>query len=189
MRRLIRPALSAIAIALYLLVLRFIAPSDQPYFILGIGIMGLVSWLMGTVAGLITAVLLIPATQFIYGQFPISTSYMSFARAPAYIALEIMAVVSLGILRKKVEKLSSRDATLAEGNHQLLDTLAHVQELGGIHNLCSTCKKIQEDNGTWKEIDHYLKEKSKMEFSHCICPDCAEHFNDKTESDDNLFSL
>ena len=144
------------------------------------------AWLLGSVAGLITALLLIPATHFIYNQFPVSTtSYMS----PAYIAMEIMAAVSLGMLRKKVDELSSKDASLEEGNHHLLDTLAHVQELGGIHNLCSTCKKIQADNGQWKEIDYYLKEKTKMEFSHCICPDCAEHFNDKTESDDNLFSL
>ena len=40
--------------------------------------------------------------------------------------------------------------------------------------ICSGCKKIREDNGSWTRIEQYISEHSEAEFSHGICPDCAK---------------
>jgi hypothetical protein len=179
MNKYVRYAASMAAIAVYLLALRYVAPSDKPYFIIGIGIVGLVAWLLGTVQGLITSLLLIPLTNLIYQQFSVSTSYLTFASSPAYLGMQILAAVTLGRLRRERNKLSQKEAELEMANTRLQSILSKVQELGGLHNLCSSCKAIQDDDGNWQTIDFYLKEQTKMEFSHCICPDCAQRFHDQ----------
>lgn len=176
MNKTIRLIIATTTIAVYLLALRYIAPANQPYFIIGIGIVGVVSWLLGTVSGLISALLLIPATNLIYQQFTISTSYLSFASSPAYLSIQILAAVTLGRLRRGKINLTEKEHELAEANVLLQNALSHVQELGGVHNLCSECKAIQDDEGNWLAIDRYLKDQTKMELSHCMCPDCAKKF-------------
>jgi len=174
MNKFVKITTAAAAIGGYFLTLRFAAPSHEPYFIIGIALIGLIAWLYGVVAGLTLALLLIPATHYIYNQFEISTSY--FSSSPAYIAVEVLAAVMLGRLRQTNIKLSQKESILAEANESLQGALLQVRELGGIHCLCSSCKKILSDKGDWLEIDRYLKEKTKMEFSHGICPDCAAEY-------------
>ena len=176
MNKYVRLTIAILAVAAYLLALRYIAPSDQPYFILGIGIIGVVAWLLGTAPGLVTALLLIPATNFVYQQFTLSTSYLSFAGSPAYLSIQILAAVTLGRLRRGKINLTEKESELAALNLRLKNVLSQVQELGGVHNLCSECKAIQDDEGNWLSIDHYLKDHTKMELSHCMCPGCAENF-------------
>jgi hypothetical protein len=163
---------------IYLLLLRYVAPSREPYFILGTAVVGLVSWLCGGISGLVTALILIPVTTGIYEQFSISTSYSSVASTPANIAMQIITAVSLGILRKNRNALAQRESELSTANERMRTKLADVQEPGGLHNLCSSCKSIQEKDGSWKDVAGYLKVHTKMEFSHCICPQCAEQFHD-----------
>ena len=179
MNRYIRLVIAIGALVAYLAALRYVAPPDQPYFILGIGIVALISWLLGSIQGLITTVLLIPLTNLIYQQFPVSASYIHFASSPAYLGLQIIMAMGIGHLRRETKALRKKDQELAETNEQLQGILAKVQELGGVHNMCSGCKKIQDDQGLWQSIDQYLKEHTKMEFSHCICPDCADTFKSR----------
>lgn len=164
------------AIAVYLLALRYVAPSDEPYFILGIGVVGLVAWLLGRVSGLIAALLLIPLTTMVYQQFEVSTSYLTFASSPAYLGIQIVTAITLGYLRREKMVLSQKETELAYANERLQTVLSQVQELGGMHNLCSKCKAIQDDEGMWQAVDHYLKNQTKMQFSHCMCPDCAASY-------------
>lgn len=164
----------------YLAGLRYLAPGDQPYFFLGIGVAAFITWLQGTVQGLIAALLLIPLTNHIYQQFSVSTSYQSFASSPAFLGLQILLILGIGHLRRERNLLKKKADEFEETSVRLQTILSKVQELGGLHNMCSECKKIQTDGGDWQLIDQYLKAQTKMEFSHCICPDCAEHFHDQT---------
>lgn len=177
MNRLINVIVSAAVVAVYLLLLRYVAPSQEPYYILGTAVVGLVAWLCGSVTGLATALLLIPMTALVYDQFSVATSYTSVAATPAYIAMQILAAVALGRLRHNSQILSQRDEDLATANERLRNMLANVQELGGVHNLCSHCKSIQDKDGVWQHVDDFLKAQTKMEFSHCICPHCADKFH------------
>ena len=182
MNRYIKPILAVAVVAAYLLLLRYVAPSREPYFILGTVAVGLVSWLCGSIAGLICALFLIPFTAWVYGQFSVSTSYGSFAGSPAYIAMQIMTAIALGHLRRDRIMLAKKELELANANERLRSMLSQVKEPGGIHNLCSRCKNIQDEDGRWQLIDIYLKDRTKMEFSHCICPKCAEYFYESAES-------
>lgn len=181
MKRYIKPILAVATVVIYLALLRYVAPSREPYFILGTAVVGLVAWLCGSIPGLICALLLIPFTEWVYSQFSASTSYSSFASSPGYLAMQILTAVALGHLRRDRMALARKESELANANERLRSMLSKVQELGGIHNLCSRCKNIQDEDGRWQLIDSYLKDRTKMEFSHCICPKCAEHFYESSE--------
>jgi len=43
--------------------------------------------------------------------------------------------------------------------------------------ICSYCKKIRDDTGYWNQIEAYIKEHSEVDFSHSICPECAEKYS------------
>jgi hypothetical protein len=53
-------------------------------------------------------------------------------------------------------------------------TLAEVKELQGLLPICAACKKIRNDHGYWEHIESYLTQHSKAEFSHGMCPECAQ---------------
>jgi hypothetical protein len=57
---------------------------------------------------------------------------------------------------------------------KLQDALANVKRLSGMLPICASCKKIRDDSGYWKQIESYIREHSEAEFSHGLCPDCAE---------------
>lgn len=62
------------------------------------------------------------------------------------------------------------------------DLKAAVQEckvLRGILPICASCKKIRDGQGTWNPMEAYLHEHSGAEFTHGICPDCAEAFRQR----------
>jgi len=72
MKRYIKPVLAVAIVAIYLALLRYVAPSREPYFILGTGVVGMVAWLCGIIPGLICALFLIPFTDWVYSQFSTS---------------------------------------------------------------------------------------------------------------------
>lgn len=70
--------------------------------------------------------------------------------------------------RKHAEE--EREKLIAE----LREALARVKTLSGMLPICSSCKKIRDDKGYWKQIEVYIRDHSEAEFSHGICPECAE---------------
>ena len=51
---------------------------------------------------------------------------------------------------------------------------AQVKTLSGMLPICSSCKKIRDDGGYWRQIESYVREHSQAEFSHGLCPDCLQ---------------
>ena len=72
--------------------------------------------------------------------------------------------------RKQVE--AERERLLAE----LQRALATVRKLEGLLPICAGCKKIRDEQGTWRHVEEYIRDHSQVEFSHGICPQCAERF-------------
>lgn len=70
--------------------------------------------------------------------------------------------------RKKAEEEKAR--LIVELQH----ALANVKMLSGMLPICSSCKKIRDDQGYWTQIEAYIREHSEAEFSHSICPECAK---------------
>jgi len=57
---------------------------------------------------------------------------------------------------------------------QLQEALAKVKTLSGLLPLCSSCKRIRDDQGYWQQIEAYIRDHSEAEFSHSVCPECAK---------------
>ncbi|MBN1646907.1 MAG: hypothetical protein JW874_02640 [Spirochaetales bacterium] len=73
--------------------------------------------------------------------------------------------------KEESEKLRSElEITVKE----LEEALQNVKTLNGLLPICAVCKKIRDDKGYWKQIEHYISEHTGADFSHCICPDCME---------------
>ena len=45
-----------------------------------------------------------------------------------------------------------------------------------ITHLCTSCKKIRDDMGNWNDMEAYIREHSRAEFTQCTCPECAKKF-------------
>jgi DNA-binding response OmpR family regulator len=55
---------------------------------------------------------------------------------------------------------------------KLQEALATIKTLSGMLPICSSCKKIRDDQGYWEEVELYVKKHSTAEFTHGICPAC-----------------
>jgi PAS domain S-box-containing protein len=81
------------------------------------------------------------------------------------------------ISRRKHAEQELKKITASEREHlisQLQEALEKVKLLSGIIPICSSCKQIRDDKGYWHQVEAYIKNHSEAEFSHSICPDCAE---------------
>jgi hypothetical protein len=57
---------------------------------------------------------------------------------------------------------------------ELKETLAQVRQLHGLLPICASCKKIRDEKGNWQALESYISGHSEAEFSHSICPTCAQ---------------
>ena len=57
---------------------------------------------------------------------------------------------------------------------ELKEALSSIKILKGFLPICSSCKKIRDDNGYWNQIESYISDHSEAKFSHGICEDCCE---------------
>ena len=55
---------------------------------------------------------------------------------------------------------------------RLEEALAHV--LSGFIPICANCKKIRDEKGEWSPVETYIRDRSKAEFSHTVCPECGK---------------
>lgn len=51
---------------------------------------------------------------------------------------------------------------------------SRMKYLEGLLRICSSCKKICDEQGNWQQIETYIHERSEASFSHGLCPRCAE---------------
>ncbi|MHC4266872.1 MAG: response regulator [Planctomycetota bacterium] len=56
----------------------------------------------------------------------------------------------------------------------LSNALAKTRALAGLLHICSSCKKIQDEDGDWKQIEDFIRKHSGAEFKHIVCPDCEK---------------
>jgi hypothetical protein len=78
-------------------------------------------------------------------------------------------------------KLISLQRVLAQKNASLQGVIAKLQKTQagilasqGMLPICSSCKKIRDEQGEWNQVEHYFKENAGLQFTHSICPECFE---------------
>jgi len=84
------------------------------------------------------------------------------------------------VIARCAETIDLRRNLLQRNQEQqqlIMDLQKAVQEiktLQGILPICSSCKKIREDEGYWTQVETYITRHTDVMFSHSICPDCAK---------------
>lgn len=73
-------------------------------------------------------------------------------------------------LAERQEALEARERALAD----LLAAQAQVKTLAGLLPICASCKKIRDEAGQWQELESYIGNHSQADFTHSICPECAQ---------------
>jgi DNA-binding response OmpR family regulator len=86
---------------------------------------------------------------------------------------EVLGAVVARTLRHAVERKRAaleRERLLGD----LQRALAEVKTLSGLLPICSGCKKIRDDRGSWTTVESYIQARSDAQFSHGICPECMQ---------------
>ncbi|MCE1246527.1 MAG: hypothetical protein LWY06_07785 [Firmicutes bacterium] len=101
------------------------------------------------------------------------------------------------VVRKKIEMVQFRTDKEAD-IRQYMFTAYRIEALGGgatvliaddisefvqlksfVH-ICSSCKKIKDEDQVWKTIEDFLHQKVETDFSHSLCPECfVREFKEK----------
>jgi hypothetical protein len=66
------------------------------------------------------------------------------------------------------------ESLVAQRTRELQDAIGQIKQLSGLLPICAACKKIRDDQGYWRQVERFFTEHSEVQFSHGICPDCAE---------------
>jgi DNA-binding NtrC family response regulator len=83
------------------------------------------------------------------------------------------------LVKGKVDAaLLGRSLRYAIERQKLLTQLEHsakeIKTLRGFLPICAGCKKIRDDQGYWTQIETYISDHTEAEFSHGLCPECAQ---------------
>ena len=70
--------------------------------------------------------------------------------------------------RKKAE--TDREKLLIE----LQQAMEKVKVLSGFLPICSSCKKVRDEQGQWRQVEEFISSYSDTKFSHGMCPVCTE---------------
>jgi len=76
-------------------------------------------------------------------------------------------------LERNVELNETLEDKVRERTKELQEHIDHIKVLKGLLPICSSCKKIRDDNGYWNLLEEYMLKHADVQFSHGICPECA----------------
>jgi len=80
---------------------------------------------------------------------------------------------------RDITRRKAVEAEREELIENLQEALKEIKTLRGILPICSFCKKVRDDKGSWEQLDVYVHKYSEANLSHGICPDCIkEHYPD-----------
>ena len=77
-------------------------------------------------------------------------------------------------IRSLQKQLQEKNDKLEERNDQLQEALDNIKTLTGLLPICTSCKKIRDDEGYWNQLEQYFSSRSDVLFSHGLCPDCSD---------------
>lgn len=118
-----------------------------------------------------------PNPAYLGNNYPVSY----WLALPCGLALSFLFASYIYVVLSRREKLVGLNAALeAEiARRELLIAelrLAqhNIRTLEGILPICSSCKKIRDEQDTWVQVESYVSRHTSAEFSHGICPECVE---------------
>ncbi|MFC1669216.1 hypothetical protein ACFL20_02410 [Spirochaetota bacterium] len=126
-----------------------------------------ISWFYGLKAGIIAGVASFPVNILMY----MVTGYDPSEMFQGSGLFGTFSLITLGAI---VGRMSDLSVKLNISIRDLENALKQVKVLRGLLPICASCKNIRDDSGYWTQIESYISSHSDAQFSHSICPDCAE---------------
>jgi len=134
----------------------------------------LVTWGIGTGAGVLASVF----AAFVWAIIDhFGRPSLHLAAAFWNISIELALFLVFAVIAARLRDDTREQERL---NGELQAALAEVRTLSGILPICAWCKKIRDENGNWQKLESYIKSHSEAEFTHGICPECAQQQFSKT---------
>ncbi|MDQ2985310.1 MAG: MASE1 domain-containing protein [Armatimonadota bacterium] len=128
-------------------------------------------WRGATVGPALFSVFAIWGTTTGHGPFFFQDRAESLLALQAFVAIvAITAHLLAAVLHERRREELAKDEAYAQLEHSLRD----IRTLRGLIPICAWCKKIRNDGGGWEQLEAYIKRFSDADFSHSICPDCAD---------------
>jgi hypothetical protein len=94
-----------------------------------------------------------------------------------YLLIEIITLSVLWVLALFFMRFLMKN--LIKNISKRLEVEKEIKVLQGILPICSYCKKIREEDGSWVQMEWYVHQHSEADFTHSICEQCfEEHFSD-----------
>ena len=73
-------------------------------------------------------------------------------------------------ITERKEKEAEREKLILE----LSNALNKIKTLEGLIPICAGCKKIRTEEGYWEEVEIYVRNHTKADFTHGLCPACTK---------------
>jgi hypothetical protein len=86
-----------------------------------------------------------------------------FEKMTMIISVEVSVICAVGLITINSRRVS----------HELALARDEIKALKGFIPICASCKKIRDDKGYWNQLEKYISEHTDAQFSHGICPECA----------------
>jgi PAS domain S-box-containing protein len=83
-------------------------------------------------------------------------------------------IVGVSAIERDITALKREEAERLQLIMELTEALARIKTLKGLLPICASCKKIRDDKGYWQKVELYISKHTEAEFTHGICPDCAQ---------------
>lgn len=71
------------------------------------------------------------------------------------------------LIERQVTEISAQRDTLER-------QLKEIETLRGFLPVCCNCRKVRDDGGYWHGVEEYLRAHAGTQFTHGLCPDCAQ---------------
>lgn len=126
--------------------------------------------------GFFANVVVLFTLDFIHPEWsiPFNGSYARYLEMVSGATISLMAC--LLVLLAVISSHDQEQKRLAESNRRLLQSFDEIHTLQGLLPICAWCKKVRNDQGLWTQVEQYLAERTKLSFTHGMCPECAKEY-------------
>jgi hypothetical protein len=93
---------------------------------------------------------------------------------------EVLAERNRGLRQAEAQVVALNiglEQRVRDRTRQLEESLAQVKHLRGLLPICAWCKKVRDDEDYWHSVEDYISQRTEAQFTHGICPDCADRFD------------
>ena len=115
--------------------------------------------------------------MFLFSMFHFMTPIQEAALDGLLLLLFVIPVLYVFFYKPFILDIKEREKAEKEKDEAIIKLEKAIDEINilkGFLPICCNCKKIKDDAGYWQEVETYIRDRSEIQFSNGICPDCAK---------------